>query len=233
VQKAFPSEPDRAADTTGYPYSPLVYPAAQTVIFPDEYLSLPDFYEISREILPGVRIRRKETGNSIFLRNALDDYFFRDPPGIFLDGVPVPSIDPVMRLGSNDISRIEYIGKDRFVGDIHYPGIIAVFTREQIVNNLPGSPSFIKINIPANYPHTGVFEGSRFMTAEDRGSTRPDFRQLLYWNAMLSFAGTTSMRVEFYTSDVEGSYEIVCQGISDDGRYFRFVKEITINSVKP
>jgi hypothetical protein len=50
-----------------------------------------------------------------------------------------------------------------------------------------------------------------------RNSRIPDYRNLLYWNPDITFDQGDSNKIEFYTSDDEGIYEIEIFGIYKDG----------------
>jgi hypothetical protein len=47
--------------------------------------------------------------------------------------------------------------------------------------------------------------------------SKPDFRNLLFWEPTIKIAGTESEEITFYTSDLPGKYIGVIQGISNNG----------------
>ena len=58
------------------------------------------------------------------------------------------------------------------------------------------------------------FDAPLYEDEESRLSRRPDFRHTLYWDPLVK--GKDG--VEFYTSDLEGTYIATLQGIWKDGR---------------
>ena len=49
---------------------------------------------------------------------------------------------------------------------------------------------------------------------EKKQNRKPDFRHTLYWNPSVKGQHTA----EFYTSDLEGFYVAVLQGVTEDGK---------------
>ena len=59
-----------------------------------------------------------------------------------------------------------------------------------------------------------AFQMPDYSDAAVKASRRPDFRHTLYWNP--SVEGKAG--IEFYTSDMEGTYVASLQGVLEDGK---------------
>lgn len=46
--------------------------------------------------------------------------------------------------------------------------------------------------------------------------SKPDFRNLLFWEPTINISGTESKEITFYTSDLPGKYIGVIQGVSNN-----------------
>jgi hypothetical protein len=74
------------------------------------------------------------------------------------------------------------------------------------------------------------FYSPQYKTEQQLHSRMPDQRYLLYWNPELITDAGGNAQVEFYTSDVEGTYHVVVEGL--DGRGFSGSKKYSFD-VKP
>jgi len=230
VQKAFPVEVDIDVVLPDFKYIPLAYSDAANIIHTSEYVSLPDFIEISREILPGVRTRSTGDGYKVSLKNIYTDTYFDELPAIFIDGVKVQKIDPVISLSSDDIIKIEYINKERFIGDLVFPGIISILTGVDLVKSQEGYPPGMMVSIPLNFPVCKSFDGYTYDNLQNLMMKEPDFRQLLFWDGQLIKRDNDLRNVEFYTSDIEGAYVAIFRGYTADGRCLMATKEFKVQS---
>ncbi|HCZ36518.1 MAG TPA: hypothetical protein DHV26_11405, partial [Cytophagales bacterium] len=60
------------------------------------------------------------------------------------------------------------------------------------------------------------FFSPQYETQIARESRIPDHRSLLYWNPSVQLK-TQDTPIDFYTSDLDGEFKVVVQGISRDG----------------
>lgn len=209
-------------------HPPLVYSKPLHTIYPENFEHLNDFQEISRELLRFIRIRKQ---NDIFQARMLDqrsEYsFFSEEPAIFLDGLIINNINSIMHLASNDIERIEVHNYQWVFGDIIFPGILAVFTRNELYRH---------INLPE--PHT-IFENNELLQKSgcnipnplenpEHYTEKPDFRQLLFWEPGIILKNGSKYKSLFYTSELTGDFVVIVTGITSAGKKLWGVKEITV-----
>ena len=71
-----------------------------------------------------------------------------------------------------------------------------------------------------------VFYSPSYETDSQAASRVPDFRSLLFWSPTINTGAQGTNKVTFYTSDEEGKYIGVVQGITPNGesgsQYFNF-----------
>jgi hypothetical protein len=96
-------------------------------IYPSDFVSLPDFIEIARELLPDVKIREVDGKYRAWVRNSSTLEFFSGTPVIFLDGVYQENLDQIMKMGSDMIRKIEILNTERIYGDVLFQGVISIF----------------------------------------------------------------------------------------------------------
>jgi uncharacterized protein YfaS (alpha-2-macroglobulin family) len=61
------------------------------------------------------------------------------------------------------------------------------------------------------------FYTPRYETQQQRQSRMPDQRTLLYWNPSVTTGTDGKQQLEFYTSDQSGNFQIVVEGLTNDG----------------
>lgn len=210
-----------------YKSIPLVYEGAPLVIHPSvDYIFLPDFLEIAQEILPPLRIKIKEGKYKCnFFETHLNGYL-EGSPLIFLNGVLLDDVNPIISLNSDQISSIDCVNSQRVLGDLSFDGVLSVITKKkEISDNLtPGNVSFSNgLFAPeSSYCSPGHnVSGDQFM---------PDFRQLLYWNPDIEIKGNSVQTFNFYASDQTGRYIIEVEGITSEGKIINTRTFIDIES---
>ncbi len=193
---------------------PQFYHGQATTILPSDFTPLPDFLEITVEILPMVRITKENGKYRAQMFNDLLRQFDLLSPAIFLDGVFVDDINKIIKLESEQIKKIDIFANQRAFGDLIFGGLISITSkRDEITNTKPASYSL-------RIKNDEVSRGANFVAVNPdtiQNKKIPFIKQLLYWNPNLKLNGTESSDFEFYTSDNLANFIIKVEGISQDG----------------
>ncbi|MCE1198715.1 MAG: hypothetical protein LWW85_07090 [Marinilabiliales bacterium] len=193
------------------------YGLPSETVKPALFVDLPDFAEISRELLPGVKYRAYNRIPTLEILNPVTLNYFRDQPLLTLDGVIVHDLNMVRRLGSKDISRIEICRKERFYGDLNFPGVVAIFSVKPDLKRFVESEDLVKLTVEGFQPKAA------WSVPGNIRSNEPDLRKVLLWNP--SVKPQEVIHLEMKTSDVKGKYLISVQGVDETGRLI--IKEQT------
>jgi len=206
---------------------PQFYHCPATTILPSDFVPLPDFLEIAVEILPQVRIIKEKGKYNAQVFNSLTKKFDVENPAIFLDGVYVDDIDKIIRLGSDQIKKIDIINTERAFGDLVFSGAISIISKSnEIASTTPAFCSFRLKNDSVNI-------GCGLITINPdyiQNKNTPIFKQLLYWNPNLELNDTDETHFEFYTSDNTANFIIKVEGISEDGTAISASSNIQVNN---
>jgi hypothetical protein len=183
-----------------YPY----YGKPTQIIDPQLFIDLPNFTEISRELLPGVKFRNFNNEPSMQVINSSVNKFFEDKPLILIDGIPISDLNVIKGMGTADIDRVEICQNERFFGDLRFQGVVAIYTTKADYSIIPESDQLVRlkleaIQIPAKLTEPQLSEPNI-----------PDLRQLLYWEP--SVIPQHKLRVKFTASSVTGLYKLVVMG---------------------
>jgi len=188
-----------------YPY----YGKASRTVNPRIFIDLPNFMEVARELLPGVKFRNYNNEPSLQVLNNSTHNFFEEKPLILIDGIPVRDLNIIKDLGSTDIDRVDILQNERFYGDLRFPGIVAIYTTKADYSIIPESSQLARINIEAIQLQTQLAEPA--ITEPNI----PDLRPSLYWNPAAQPSQT--IQVKCLTSTIEGRFKILVHGRLKNG----------------
>lgn len=195
------------------------------------YEPLEDLYEISREIIPYLRIRKKK--DTIPILRLLNDQkaysTFANAPEVFINGVPRVGIEKLLKLGSESIDKIEVLNKPWVYGELYFDGIISVFLN----NNVEIKPLIeekvllYKVGVLLNRTKLKPLQYSQ----QSSGSL-PDIRQVLHWDPCVSVNNDNTYSFEFNTGYLQGYFAVIVNGILSNGQEFREVKRISVQNMQ-
>jgi hypothetical protein len=214
-------------------YRPEVYssPAWSFASFP-EYEYLENMQEISRELLQYLRVRRQDDLYTSDLALQLNGTHILKSPVYFLDGIYTDDINRIFHLDSEALKKVEQHNYLWRHGNILFPGVIALFSKNQAYRGLKLSDPSISIE---NYPAAdqSIYSPPDYEKDEIIRS-RPDFRQLLYWEPELTVTNNGSSKyIEFYSGDLTGEFIVRAIGYTDKGEFISEEVPIIISHEPP
>jgi hypothetical protein len=179
-----------------------------------DYIELNDFSDISKNLLPGVRIKKKKNDYSIVIRDLRNNLntTWSDNCFVLLNNIPFYDFDYLSTLGSNQIDRAEVNYEHIAYGNIEFFGILSVHTKDKIV--IPNKQALLFDNKVENSSDqiSEIIDSSAINRMK-----MPNFRQTLLWKPNLVFDTTGKIKLEFFTSDLSAEYIIDIEGITDNG----------------
>jgi len=198
-------QPSPKKTLESYPY----YGKPSHIIDPHLFIDLPNFTEISRELLPGVKFRNYNNEPTMQVINVAARDYFKENPLILIDGIPIRNLNVIKDMGTQDIQRIEICQSERYYGNLRFPGIVAIYTTKSDYSGIPDTDQFIRLKLEAIQVQANLAEPDK--TEPDV----PDLRQTFYWNPSVEPQETLS--VNFSTSSILGKFKLVVKGRLKNG----------------
>jgi hypothetical protein len=205
---------------------PRVYNKPYSTVFPADFLELPDFVEISRELLPALKVRKSNNNYILSFIDTRNKGFLNIEPIIFLDGVPINDVNQIINFGTNQIMRIDMLPVIRYYGEMSITGILAIFSKNLEINNIQFQTPAIRYQSLSSQNYTKP----EYYNPTNLNKHIPDVRQVLLWDPEITLHYNEKHQIEFYTSDLQGNYRISIQGITSNGLPVNGAAIITVKS---
>lgn len=200
------------------------YGAPNFVRILDDYISLPTFEEVRRELMPSIRLTKKNGEYDLDVFNIRTRNFLDGEPALLIDGVPVYKIDPLVNMSPDTIDRIETVNRRTYYGEFSLDGTVAIYTKNgkeylQFLSSDAFRQTISFYDQPLSFTETSP---EAIQSIEKR---MPDFRTLLFWEADIKPDEQGIATLTFYNSDETGTFEVMVEGVTADGE--RFTKAVT------
>jgi hypothetical protein len=192
------------------------YGTPEMEIFLDDYISLPSMQEVFFELLPGIIIRSRKSGYDMRITNPLTGVFYDEPPLVMIDGVIINDLAVLVDLNPEMVEKIEVVKTPYVIGDLILHGIVNVITHSGNFSNIT-MPDYAVILPYRVVDKPFIFTSPDYSEEMNRVSRTPDLRNTLYWNPSVKTDRNGVAEIEFWTSDLPGTYIISIQAISETG----------------
>lgn len=137
------------------------------------------------------------------------------------------------RLDDIDITSIEsiFIVRDNLSMPGYYPdtnGAVVITTKIGGYKGKARRPPNIDTIVPLGYQQAVEFYSPVYETLDQKESSSPDLRTTIFWKPDVVFSEEGKANINFYSADIPTTYQVVGEGVSDDGRIVRFTQEIIV-----
>ena len=198
---------------------PFYYEPDQVTVIMD-YVDMPTLRMYFEEIPNGAQLYKQKgkTKARIYDKNEIPLVL---EPIIMIDYVVVNVLDAVLELSPKSINRIEVVKQYYQLGDVSFGGIVNIITN----NSDFGGFNFANSSAVINYNFL-----NEYLPFDNGFSTENndlDTRTTLCWNPNpMIYDG--KFEIKFRTSDVINNYNVVIQGLDNQGKPFCFTRDFEV-----
>jgi hypothetical protein len=189
--------------------------ADETYILSD-YTRFPTMEDVLREYVPGVLVRKRKDNFYFRIPDNLNKTIFKDNPLVLLDGLPVFDLNKIMAFDPLKVRKLEVMTRRYYLGYSSFPGMVSYTTYRGDLGGFELDPQCVSLDYEGLQQHR-EFYSPKYETQKQIDSRIPDQRNLLYWNPSVITDKKGKYQIEFYTSDLDGDFEITVEGITKNG----------------
>lgn len=207
---------------------PYFFGSNYTVTNLDEFTRFSTLHETFTEIVNNVWFERiGRDGYQVRVR-ALDfDLRSPFPALVMVDGLLIQDHSLLYNYNAFNIQRIRVVRDKYFYGGKIFQGIVSIETIDKNYHQTAQLPELNEVELFRPEPAKNYFKADY---SQNAGALKniPDFRKQLLWNPLLTIHSLNTA-VDFYTSDETGTFEIVIEGITRDGKAVKATRKFTVN----
>lgn len=182
----------------------------------DDYTRFSKMEEVFREYVGPVAVNRVggKPQLSMYLMNTHTK--MQRSPLVLLNGYPVTDIEKLFAFDPLKVKTIEVVNRRYFRNNDVFDGIVNMVTYSHDLNGFPVNSTATVLK-DQNITGGRQFASPAYPDAATAASRMPDFRQVLYWSPAIITDANGNAHIEFYTSDVKGTFIVQVQGITSNG----------------
>lgn len=199
------------------------------------YIGATDVLSALQRRVAGVRVRY-QTGGSGFPTKTISIMSTGGEPMLVIDGValvPDEYESVAMKLSRMHVQEVETVEVLKYGGAALYgtramSGVIVVKTQTGAHPDKPKEHNLAAMQVLKLPGYAAATE----FTSPDYSKTAPadlDVRSTIYWNPSVVTIDKDPAVVSFYAADITGTYRIVVEGVTEDGKAVRAEKLIRIS----
>jgi hypothetical protein len=189
----------------------------------DDYTRFTTMEEVLREYIREIYLYHPQ--NRYQIRVISDKKFLDGDPLVILDGIPIFDMNKILAIDPLKVKRLDVVNDRYFWGPADAEGILSYVSYKGDLAGVEMDPHAVVVDYEGLQLQR-VFYSPVYDTDSQVASRMPDFRNLLFWAPTINTNTQGKSQVAFYTSDEDGKYIGVIQGITANGeagsQYFTF-----------
>lgn len=182
----------------------------------DDYTRFPVLEEVMREYVSAIMVRKRKGKFHFLVIDATRKGLLDGDPMVLLDGVPVFDLDKMMRFDPLRIKKLDVVTRNYILGPLRMPGIVSYVTYTGDLAGFELDPRAVTLDYDGLEVRREFWSPS-YETAKVRNTRMPDQRTLLHWDPVVDVKGE-STTIEFYTSDLPGTYKVIVEALTPEGQ---------------
>lgn len=204
--------------------NPFYSPVATEYIL-DDFTRFPTLKETIVEIVKEMYFIQKDRNHFMYVRDMNIVEQSTEPPLIIIDGLFIQEQNELFDYKMENVYKISVVAGPYFFGPKNFNGLVSFTTKNKdyvtsqtgsyIIDTAVLKPNFQKEYYNPNYATPSLNERI------------PDYRYQLLWNPELNLAENNTP-ISFYTSDINGTFEIKIEGFTNEGTPISLSEKIEV-----
>lgn len=183
----------------------------------DDYTRFSTLKETIIEVIDGLYLKKNKEAYTLHVSDK-DVYTELElPPLILVDGLFIQDINELLNHKAELFQSIHLIYGGYYFGNNLYNGVVAFSTKNNTYESNLNGTYILKPNWLRPLPYKKYFQPN-YSNFQDK---TPDYRYQLYWNTNYT---NLEKAITFYTSDIDGIFEIKIEGYNDKNEYVQQVQ---------
>ncbi len=191
------------------------YGKGDETYFLDDYTRFPVMEEVMREFVKAVWVRKRQGKFYFIMVDNVNKSIFKENPLILLDGVRIFDVNQIMALDPRLVKKIDVVASEFYLGMSTFPGIVSYYTYKGDMGGLQPHRQTLLLDYFGLQSKKEFFTPV-YQTERQRSNRLPDQRSVLAWIPNATLADGKA-EIEFFTSDVGGTFDVSVQALSGDG----------------
>ncbi|TLF43186.1 hypothetical protein [Maribacter aurantiacus] len=206
------------------------YGSIPEIIYLDQFTRFPTFEETLVEVIKYAGYRKDGAQNDyVKITQDLETYdetIDNLSAIVLIDGIFIPNHEKIKNLDANEIEKISFIRGPLRLGDKLYHGQMNISTFNGDFLDSYNTKNSLVVNIDKPITKKNYYR-QRHDKMNGAFSRIPDYRRLLFWQPHL-VVESGSLNFEFFTSDIEGEYEVSLNGFTTYGKPITIIKTFNV-----
>lgn len=186
----------------------------------DDYTRFETMKETFTEVIQFASFKRNGDDHYVDIYGLNSQTNFGAKPLILINGIPVFDHNFLYDFDPAKVKTIEIVRDKYFLGPEVFQGVVNVTTVSDI--SIPELNKTYQLKIPPAEAEKMYFQPDYSGNKTDF-SRVPDYRYQLFWDPSLS--GNT---IEFYTSDITGTFEVRVEGFLENGESVSLIETFRV-----
>lgn len=192
--------------------------------FLDKYTRFPTLKETVVEIIDGLYFENKNNNYTLHLKDYDLNNELTNPALVLVDGLIIQNCNELFQYKTENIHQISLVKGGYYYGSKLFNGLVA-FTTKNFEYESPLTGDFIiKPTLLRPQPKKNYYVPE--YSNKSKLERIPDYRYQLFWSPSINLENNEKV-FSFYTSDITGTFEVICSGFSENGIPIS-VKEIIV-----
>ncbi|GMN10370.1 hypothetical protein MTsPCn9_31640 [Croceitalea sp. MTPC9] len=210
---------------------PAIFPIKKEIMTTynlDDHTRFSTIRETLVEVVDQVWTKRIGQNQSLFqiLPYQYDFQLMDFPPLVLMDGIPIQDHAQLAEYNARDVQHISFLRDKYVVGPKIFQGVLNFETIDHdYVPYYMGSHGLFVDIVPPE-PFKKYYQ-QKYDGTDTNADQLLDFRYQLLWEPNLK-VNKRDVSVEFYTSDLEGDFEITLEGFANDGTPVTLTKTFNV-----